>query len=85
MSSKRRLRRRECERKVRHPNHRAATYALHHTGAARVLPQGAGHLHVYQCRNCGGWHVGHERGTAAASGALQKAERRGHVRLRGAA
>lgn len=56
MSSKRRLRRKECERKKRFATkHEASLGAL---GATR---RGVDRLRVYRCRFCGGWHMGHWR------------------------
>lgn len=56
MASKRRLRRRSCERKVRHEDPGAAwamVKRLHRTKGDQ------GNLQVYRCPFCGGWHVGH--------------------------
>lgn len=58
MSSKRRLRRRTCERKVRHASEQdglAALRSLRRSGDNDVM-------NVYHCRFCGGWHTGHTPG-----------------------
>jgi hypothetical protein len=51
MSSKRRLRRRSCERKRRYDRLAAIKRAksLRHRSAS---------YHAYECAFCGGWHVG---------------------------
>lgn len=49
MSSKRRLRRRSCEKKLRHEN---KIEAIAHS-RSMGLP-----WHPYKCRFCKGWHVG---------------------------
>lgn len=56
MSSKRNLRRRACEGKVRHLRKEYALIALSRTPNYEF---DLGRLHVYQCGHCGGWHVGH--------------------------
>ena len=57
MSSKRRLRRKQCEGKVRHPDRDAALahiFSLVRKGKARGL------MSPYKCRWCGAWHMGHK-------------------------
>lgn len=59
MSSKRRLRRKSCEGKIRHVDAGAAQAAL----TALVRNKGwQGPMNPYKCRFCGGWHIGHSRG-----------------------
>lgn len=60
MASKRRLRRRSCERKVRHESASGAWIARKHTTADK---QERALLDVYACRFCKGWHVGHRKGS----------------------
>ncbi len=61
MASKRRLKRRACERKIKHKSRGAAFAAIkamwlrYGTGARGVQP--------YRCSHCGAWHVGHEPGS----------------------
>lgn len=47
---------RSCTGKRRHPTKGAAQAALR-----TYIEQGAspGSMHVYRCRHCGGYHVGH--------------------------
>lgn len=47
---------RACQGKQRHPNKDAAERALFRL--ARAGADRAG-LNTYQCRHCGGWHLGH--------------------------
>ena len=57
MASKRRIRRRSCERKVRQHTEAAAK---HH---ARSLFVARGEVtYAYACSFCGGWHVGRRAG-----------------------
>ncbi len=59
MSSKRRIRRRSCTRKVRHLSPEAGQAAV------RVLHARHGYdgrMDVYRCPFCNGYHVGHARG-----------------------
>lgn len=58
MASKRRLRRKSCDRKVRHETEEAAWHA---TRATRKKTNSTG-LRPYRCSNCSGWHVGHPIG-----------------------
>lgn len=86
MSSKRNIRRHQCESKVRHATRAIADMALRHTGWKGPFSETRRGLSVYQCGNCGGFHVGHRVGvTTSTSAGLQKAAMRGHVRLRGVA
>lgn len=56
MSSKRRIRRRSCSRKVRHETADQARAAM----SALTRTKGwTGHMQVYRCRFCGGYHFGH--------------------------
>lgn len=52
MSSKRRLRRRTCESKVRRTKEEAETYAYYSRKRGIMI-------YPYKCKFCGGWHVGH--------------------------
>jgi hypothetical protein len=54
MSSKRRLRRKSCESKIRHPDKTSAI--LHLKALQRKTDDW---LVVYHCKFCKGWHVGH--------------------------
>ena len=58
MSSKRRLRKKECDRKVRHADREAALTDCRRTGQGRA--EGLG---VYRCKHCQAWHVGHGKGS----------------------
>lgn len=53
MASKRAIRRRACMSKVRHETKAAAMRARW-----KYHSRGCG-LSAYQCRFCGGWHIGH--------------------------
>ena len=55
MSSKRRLRRRSCERKVRYESQVAAW-----AGVRRTQRHSEFHkpMSPYRCKFCGGWHFG---------------------------
>lgn len=56
MSSKRHLRRRSCERKIRHATRDAARDALR----VAVRRWGStGFFKIYHCSFCNGYHVGH--------------------------
>ena len=56
MASKRAVRRRSCQRKVRHETHAAAPQALR----LLTLSKGfQGHQIIYRCAFCGGYHYGH--------------------------
>lgn len=56
MSSKRRIRRRSCSRKVRYADTAAAAAAMQ-----RVIRQKGwtGRMNAYRCAFCGGAHFGH--------------------------
>lgn len=56
MSSKRALRRRSCERKVRYKSKKDAKRAIYRTNKRKGW---AGHVQAYMCQFCGGWHFGH--------------------------
>jgi len=55
MASKRAIRRRGCEGKVRHATIDAAGREAARIGGRRR------HVHAYKCERCGCYHVGHER------------------------
>lgn len=57
MSSKRHVRRKQCEAKVRYPTAAVASVALRKL--KRRADFNGGLVHVYPCRFCKGWHVGH--------------------------
>lgn len=59
MASKRRVRRKSCEKKVRHKTSHAAHLALKKTVKLHGY---SGPMNVYECSFCGGWHVGHVQG-----------------------
>lgn len=58
MASKRHLRRKACQGKVRHLTEAHARAAIHslHTGKGWQ-----GHMNAYRCPFCKGWHVGHAK------------------------
>lgn len=57
MASKRRLRRRSCERKRRYASEASARSALLRTNRLSEFPR----LMVpYRCRFCNGWHFGRQ-------------------------
>lgn len=59
MASKRCLRRKSCEGKVRHPTKEGAIISL------KKLTKSRGHqgyMHAYRCNFCGQWHIGHVAG-----------------------
>lgn len=56
MASKRRLRRRSCERKVKHPSAAAASATIKSLHARKGYQ---GRLDVYRCRFCSSYHIGH--------------------------
>jgi hypothetical protein len=62
MASKRKLRRRACEGKVRFESRDAAERKRRFV--YRDYNEKA--LNVYKCRFCGGWHLGHSRHHPAA-------------------
>jgi hypothetical protein len=53
-------RRRSCAKKQRHPTRAAAEQQL----SALIRKRGASpyYMHVYKCRYCGAYHVGHRIG-----------------------
>lgn len=61
MASKRRLRRKECQGKVRHASKEEAMDAIRHGGWAF---EGC---HAYYCTICNGWHAGHPKRYRAAT------------------
>lgn len=58
MSSKRRIRRSQCGRKVRHPDEATARRAIHKLRLA-YGDAPLGYMNAYRCPHCGGWHIGH--------------------------
>lgn len=58
MASKRRLRRKSCTGKVRHPSADAGHDHIHQLNRTRGYQ---GRMDVYRCRFCGGYHVGHSK------------------------
>lgn len=71
MSSKRRLRRKRCERKTRFAEKEGALGAARHTRTAT----GSGPMSAYECPWCGGWHVGHMSRTMIREMAQRRAAR----------
>lgn len=62
MASKRRVRRKQCERKQRFACHDDANTAMR-----SVIFSGkknGGWLHIYKCRFCRGYHFGHTKGSS---------------------
>lgn len=59
MSSKRALRRKQCDGKARHAEQAGARIALRRL---REMHGHTGQLSPYHCPHCGGWHVGHTPG-----------------------
>ena len=57
MSSKRRLRRKSCDGKVRHAD---STAALAHIRGL-IRNGGIGQFDAYRCKFCKGYHVGHRK------------------------
>lgn len=51
---------RECHGKHPHPNRTTALDAMH--SLARNRGAHLADMHVYRCRWCAAWHVGHRRG-----------------------
>lgn len=56
MSSKRRIRRKSCTRKIRHATE---ADAREHIGALVRRKGWTGRMNAYRCPFCNGWHVGH--------------------------
>jgi len=61
MSSKRRLRRRSCEKKVRYESQGHARAAVRELARKFAAVQ----CEPYQCHFCGGWHLGRPVGLKA--------------------
>lgn len=59
MASKRRLRRRQCEGKVKHATAENAAIAIRKVHRAKGHQ---GQMHAYRCPFCGQFHVGHVQG-----------------------
>ena len=59
MASKRRIRRRSCEGKIRHKSKEAAF--LHIRGLRNDGKDTNKQCHFYRCKFCKGWHVGRRR------------------------
>lgn len=59
MSSKRAIRRRACNGKVRHASAQDAHAAMKHLHRDKG-DQGA--MNAYHCQFCGGYHIGHRPG-----------------------
>lgn len=55
---KRPSKRRSCQVKVRYDNPDVATIALNRRVGRGATPIT---LHIYRCRHCSGWHIGHRR------------------------
>jgi hypothetical protein len=55
MASKRKIRRRSCASKVRHKDAIGALITL------KRNKMRSGPMHVYACKFCGGFHIGHKR------------------------
>jgi hypothetical protein len=77
MSSKRNLRRKQCERKIRH----ASAGAARHFGQ-QIVRRGGDELNVYHCEFCGGWHLGHTPARIEAARATNARDYRIRQRLR---
>ena len=58
MSSKRRICRNQCGRKVRHADEAQARKAIHQLRRA-YGDAPLGFMNAYRCQFCGGWHIGH--------------------------
>lgn len=56
MASKRRLRRKSCQGKYRHPDKDSAYAARRAVTAQDEFYKG--HMNVYKCKFCKGWHIG---------------------------
>lgn len=55
MASKRRIRLRECSRKIRYDSQAAAQPAIQSLYWKR-----GDRVYAYKCRWCGGWHIAHK-------------------------
>ena len=60
MSSKRRIRRNQCGRKVRHSDEAQARRAIWRLKQAYGDAPLA-YMNTYRCPHCGAWHIGHAR------------------------
>ena len=58
MSSKRRLRRKQCETKIKHESRSNAFSALR----SLLKRDNKWFMTVYKCKFCGKWHIGHSKG-----------------------
>jgi hypothetical protein len=63
MSSKRALRRKACDGKVRHADAGGAHTALKKLARAKPDHAPGSAMGVYRCGFCGGWHIGHRKGS----------------------
>lgn len=61
MVSKRRLKRKACERKIKHKSEGAAFAAIRSMWLRYGI--GARGMQPFRCSHCGQWHIGHETGT----------------------
>lgn len=59
MSSKRRIRRNACMRKVRHATQDGARIAIN--VMAKRMGGFLGYMQTYKCQFCSGWHIGHAK------------------------
>lgn len=73
VSSKRRIRRKACKGKIRHPSRAEAQVQMREAIRAR---RAGGYLNVYPCPFCRGFHVGHKPGTLPSAPALLRASGR---------
>lgn len=58
MTSKRHVRRRQCEGKARHPD---SVTAIREATRLRKRNADGWYLNVYKCQFCAGYHVGHAK------------------------
>ncbi len=58
MASKRHVRRKQCSGKIRHADQPSAKLALFRLTRLKGY---TGHMNVYHCCFCGGWHIGHHQ------------------------
>lgn len=63
MASKRALRRKACQGKVRHADAGGAYAAMRKLGRAKPDLAPGSVIGAYKCRFCGGWHIGHNKGS----------------------
>lgn len=59
MSSKRRIRRKQCGKKIRYVTQEEAKAAMGSMFRRCGYP---GAMNIYHCKFCGGWHIGHRKG-----------------------